>query len=1250
MGIGAQSFMSKKIILYTIIACLSLAFALITRHNMISSDRNYVYAERIENGLHQHQQKVANILADKEFLKRRLSASSKIANREDDQDLIKLDAISAEPFSIIFEKQSVVEFWTSTSTPFEDIDLNQIPRSGEMISLALANGQYLGKLETIEDDFFKDYSIYSFFPIKRIYNIESEYLNKQFATAKYVPNSVLLTNETTKYPIKDNAGQIVSYLNNEAQSVDIYSLKRYAIALGFFLLFFALIINYISKKLAKKYTLGIGAGFLLASILTYKLLDYNFGFTNQFSSLSLFNRDFLNFYVSESLGDLLIDIIILLWIILFFHRNIGNYSFDRVSPVSKQVLGFMNSTVIAMSIVNVANVIRGLILDSNIEFDFSYMLNIQNESLLAIFGVVLLTLGLFLFSHLLMLINRRLEIPDFNRQVMYFASTGLAIPLLYAVNLELDTVRFLLFILSYQIMFDIFVFGKGNNLSWLIFWIVVMAIFSSSLIFTFSEDKDTLQRKQYAKILSENRDQYIEKDLEAFPQYVNQKKSSAFQDKSSKLQTEELNQILDKYFAENTYLFNNYSFSILEGGINENISEHPIEQVNSKSNSIFRAKGNDYDYDYFCTLSEQYGLKSSKTIKFIREQRQQSKVYTELMTRRSYMGLDNINEYQYAIYRNGQNVMRNDPYYGEFLIAEEVIPAAGEFEQQEANGRSQISYRDHNNNVVLISKETEGWIMPISLFSYLFTLLIIFTLLLGFLNLFFKFIPKSLSFAIIRKPSLKNRIQLSVIALIVVSFLIIGFVTVVFFGQSHEQYHENRLKRKTRSVIRDTEHELKTMARVDSTLMTPKDFLDNLRVKEISNIHRIDINLYNLGGELSKTSEEDFYERGILSRKINPAAYMALSDMKQKDYVQENEHIGDFIYKAAYIPVQLKQAGRPTLKIGYLSLPYYSQLSSTRTDAVSFMGTLLNVYVFLLMIAGAIAIVVANSITKPLTSIGQKLNAFRLGGRNEKIEYKAQDELGILINEYNKMVQNIRESAEMLAQSEREGAWREMAKQVAHEIKNPLTPMKLSIQYLMHAYNNGADDLGSLMKRVSNTLIQQIDNLAQIATEFSNFAKMPRAENIQLEVNSLLESVYNLFNEVKEVQLEIEMPDKQLNVFADKNHLVSVFNNIIKNAIQAIPEEKTDGKVNIKLYEEDGKAIVKISDNGSGISDEMREKVFVPNFTTKSSGTGLGLAISKNIIESVQGAIFFETEIGEGTDFYVTLPIIPMGEPQAATS
>ncbi len=1233
--------MNKKVVSYSFLAGLFLVIALIARHKMDSGDRIHLYADRIEAGLHIHQAKVQNVIKDVPFLKRRLSISSQIANLSNENDLEKLEELSAEPFSILLKKGDEIKFWTSTAAPFEKIDFTQIPKSGEIVKLDLANGNYLGKYESINDPFFKDYDIYSLFPIKRIYNIESQYLEKQFTTGKFVPNSILLTATPTNYPIEDINGKVVTYLSSTAQTIDQYSLKRLALFYGLFFLFLFALVNWVSKFLVKKYTLAVGAGFLISCILSFKLFCNANRFTDQFSDLSLFNRDFLNFFLSQSLGDLLIDIGLLLWIILFFHRKIGDYSFDRVSPKLKHVLGFMNTAVVSLSVINVANVIRGLILDSNIEFDFSYMLNIKNESLLAIFGVILLTLGLFLFSHLLMLINKRLELPMLNRQVMYFASTALAIPILHAANLELDNLRFLLFILSYQVLFDIFVYNKLNNLTWLVIWIVIMSGFSSSLIYNFSEDKDILLRQNYAEILAENKDSIIEGHLESLDEYLAKNKSASFSQNTSDQRRVELSTIVNNFIAEKTYLFNNYEFEIYDTTVQAIVSSDiQIDKLDSSQKNICRVQSEEYDYNYFYSVAPNNEQQSPLSIQFTREQRQQSKVYTELMTNKSYMGLDYIDNYEYAIYKNGQNVLKTDPYYGEFLISEENLPSTGEFGLQMIDARSQVSYRDSNDTIVLISKQLEGWIKPISLFSYLFTLLISLTLFMGFLNMFITFIPKSLSFSVIRKPSLKNRIQLSVISLIVVSFLIIGIVTVVFFGQSHVQYHENRLKRKTNSVIRDTEHELRVMAAVDSTLTTPADFLAQLKIKEISNIHRIDINLYALDGELSKTSEEDFFERGILSTKINPAAYMALYAMKQKDYVQENEHIGDFVYKAAYIPVKLKRDNRPTMEIGYLSLPYYSQLSSTRTDAISFMGTLLNVYVFLLLIAGAIAIVVANSITKPLTSIGQKLNAFRLGGRNEKLEYTSQDELGILINEYNKMVQNIHESAEMLAQSEREGAWREMAKQVAHEIKNPLTPMKLSIQYLMHAYNNGAEDMGSLMKRVSDTLIQQIDNLAQIATEFSNFAKMPRAENIQLEVNSLLESVYNLFNEVKEVDLTIQMPNKQLTVFADKNHLVSVFNNIIKNAIQAIPEDQESGNVDVFLYEENGRAIVKITDNGTGITDEMKDKVFVPNFTTKSSGTGLGLAISKNIIESVDGAIWFETEIGKGTDFYVTLPIV----------
>ena len=284
-------------------------------------------------------------------------------------------------------------------------------------------------------------------------------------------------------------------------------------------------------------------------------------------------------------------------------------------------------------------------------------------------------------------------------------------------------------------------------------------------------------------------------------------------------------------------------------------------------------------------------------------------------------------------------------------------------------------------------------------------------------------------------------------------------------------------------------------------------------------------------------------------------------------------------------------------------------------------------------------------ISKPISSIVDRLKEFKLGGRNAKLVWDRQDELGILIDEYNIMVEKIEDSAEILAQSEREEAWREMAKQVAHEIKNPLTPMKLSIQYLQHAHRSNPDNIEPLMKRVCNTLVEQIDNLSQIASEFSNFAKMPKAENQKIELNHLVRSVYDLFKEHRDKKISLKIPTEAFYVYADKNHLIRVLNNLVKNAIQAIPDERV-GVIDISLIERDNKAVVIVKDNGTGIDDKMKEKVFVPNFTTKNSGTGLGLAISKSIIDSVSGSIYFETEVGIGTSFYVVLPIMEVRMPE----
>ena len=254
--------------------------------------------------------------------------------------------------------------------------------------------------------------------------------------------------------------------------------------------------------------------------------------------------------------------------------------------------------------------------------------------------------------------------------------------------------------------------------------------------------------------------------------------------------------------------------------------------------------------------------------------------------------------------------------------------------------------------------------------------------------------------------------------------------------------------------------------------------------------------------------------------------------------------------------------------------------------------------------------------------------------------FRSRDEIGMLVEEYNRMVHELAASAEKLARSERESAWREMARQVAHEIKNPLTPMRLSIQHLLRAWNDQTTDREELLKKVSHTLIEQIDSLSHIATAFSNFAQMPQGYPEPTDLLEALKKTYNLFNESYPGIISLDVPDQPLMVMADKEQLGRIFSNLIKNAVQAIPDNKK-GEIVVRLSIKNKMVLIQVEDNGIGIPEELKPKIFVPNFTTKSGGTGLGLAMVKNLVEQAGGIVYFTDRHEGGTVFTVEWPSMP---------
>jgi signal transduction histidine kinase len=475
---------------------------------------------------------------------------------------------------------------------------------------------------------------------------------------------------------------------------------------------------------------------------------------------------------------------------------------------------------------------------------------------------------------------------------------------------------------------------------------------------------------------------------------------------------------------------------------------------------------------------------------------------------------------------------------------------------------------------------------------------------------------------------LRRRIQSSIVGVVFIALLFVGSGTIFYNINQYQTKHREDLLDVVNAVSSELEIILSDVNQFDKELKTYLDY----ELVNLSDIFWTDINLYGTDGKLISTSRPEIFEKGLISTQMQNNAYTQFV-VKQPTRILLNEHIGKLKYLSAYIP--LTNSGGDI--IAYLNLPYFTKEKAFRQEITTFILAFINLYVFLLLASVLVAFFIAARITDPLRLIRENLSGMQLGKRTEPIRYKSDDEIGLLVSEYNKKLEELAISADLLARSERETAWREMAKQIAHEIKNPLTPMKLNIQFLQRT-DPSSPDYSEKVEKVTNMLIEQINNLSAIASEFSNFAKIPRAKKERFNVARRLSETIDLYNFSGQVTIKKHFPDHE-NIFvnADKEQFSRAVINLIRNSIQSIPEDRK-GKIDIKLSEQNKKVIITIKDNGKGIPDYLKENIFVPNFTTKSSGTGLGLAITKNIIENFNGKIWFESESGSGTTFYIELP------------
>jgi signal transduction histidine kinase len=465
--------------------------------------------------------------------------------------------------------------------------------------------------------------------------------------------------------------------------------------------------------------------------------------------------------------------------------------------------------------------------------------------------------------------------------------------------------------------------------------------------------------------------------------------------------------------------------------------------------------------------------------------------------------------------------------------------------------------------------------------------------------------------------------------LVIGASILIAAVTVFQYREEAQDYHRERLLRKETAIKENINYALKTTTYPVDTENIPLIFKE--KIYEIKNIHNLELYLYDLDGNLLKSSKASFF-KNTSNTRLSPDVLNKIEASTNKHYVEEFKENGQS-YQSSYsyiTDIYFKP-------LAILNLPYIEDDGFLNKELKENLTRLGYAYFIMLLVAIALAYFISKYITRSLNEISQKITETRLDKRNQRIPIDDNThEISTLVNAYNSMIDELAISAAQLAESEREAAWREMAKQVAHEIKNPLTPMRLTVQSFQRKFDANDPEIKSKVNEYSSTLIQQIDTMSSIASAFSTYAQMPAQKDETLNVVKITKLALDIFNES---YIYFFSQEKEIIARFDRTQLIRVITNLIKNSIQAINQRNPENpRIEVHVYSEEANAIITVEDNGLGISKSYKDMVFEPKFTTKTSGMGLGLAMVKKIVTTYGGYISFTSIEGGGTKFTVTFP------------
>jgi two-component system nitrogen regulation sensor histidine kinase NtrY len=1211
------------------------------RHSFIKS------AQTLETNLHQKEKQVEKLFTGSSFEQLKTLPD----NHQKSLSLIEQLTVKDRIWLVTY-RNNKVKFWTGIK-----ILPPNYKKFKEGNSFAKEENGYFEVVRKTEGDF----TAIAFIFIKNNFRIQNQYLTNVFEPQLLDARNIDIADIGDKdvYHVHDvNKHYLFSVkASSDAVNYNFAKLEFTLWVIGILALC-ALVTSFCNHLVYQK---KVGAAFLLLSvfIVGIRVTGLFFRVPDFSSRMHIFNSDLFSYgFLLPTLGDFCLNILGLCWLMAFIY-------YHRYKILNRPLHGiwawvvYIGGVMLLIAASTLLTYLSGLlVLHSRINFDVNNVLNLSLYSMIGLLMLCFSFLIFYLLTETLLIINRYVYINDRAKLGIFAGAIIIAtvISAFYALSWLYISWALLVFIRIYASRYDD---GELDIISYVAILLLCSCIAATELNY-YESVKEHVVREQLIKELDNGDDpkvthvfKTVEKQIINDPVLQQYLKSHNYYTGYLKNRFERF--YFDGYLsdydckihefdsagapisADNKYVLDDFKNMVM------------FSSAYKVSDYFYRENNNFGIHSYFAILPVyEYDRSLGTVIVELKSKPVQATAsFPELLIDKPLASDNRFKAYSYAFYNDGKLVSQSGSYNYNVVntelkgkLKQNVFKTTAE-NYDDGPGfhklirYNHLIYQPSLRKVIIVSRPDNSWITFLASLTFFFVSLLVFS---GFI-LLVNWLRKHISILEFTPHSVhwkfgfhfdhllyKTRIQLSMILAVLTTLTLVGVITFLSIRAQYQQQQDEIISNKVIAIA----------AKFDNVFTQDINHVDEktqTAFNSLADDFSTDLILFNASGIPILYTQPKIYDYGILGKRMHAKAYILLNKL-QKSVLINNERIGTLNYKAAYVPIRNT---RTSATIGYLQLPYFANEADYRERIGAFLNAMINIYALIFLAIGVFAVLIARKITAPLSFIQHNLSKTMYGKKNEPIKWERDDEIGALVKEYNKMISALEESAQRLAQSERESAWREMAKQVAHEIKNPLTPLKLGLQLLEKSWRDKDPRFDAKFERFSKSFVEQIESLSSIASEFSAFAKMPDTKMQRLALFEILGQAVVIFKHMENVRIIYQAPEQEFMIMADRDQLLRCFNNLLKNAIEAMPEGRF-GIIDITYTYNLNSMLLQIKDNGNGIPENLRERIFEPNFTTKSSGTGLGLAFVKNSIENAGGKVWYETIAGEGTTFFLNFP------------